>query len=179
MAWIDSPSTLGRDVKTRRLMRALGISAPVAVGHVHFLWWWVLGLDHEHGVFEEPEPAIAAACEWEGDPSIFCAVLLKSGFLTMLDSRRYQVAYWPQLTASYRRSLLYAYNPEWAELRQAAIRRDGYICGLCGQSVPPQVVDIDHIIPRSKGGPDTLENVRVTHAHCNRSRGNRDDRVTS
>lgn len=25
----------------------------------------------------------------------------------------------------------------------------------------------DHVIPRSKGGPDTIENVRPTHARCN------------
>jgi 5-methylcytosine-specific restriction endonuclease McrA len=32
---------------------------------------------------------------------------------------------------------------------------------------------IDHIIPISKGGSDTLENVRPAHGFCNVSKGNR------
>ena len=32
---------------------------------------------------------------------------------------------------------------------------------------------IDHVIPISKGGPDTLENVRPSHALCNIKKGNR------
>ena len=31
--------------------------------------------------------------------------------------------------------------------------------------------NIDHFIPVSKGGPDTLENVRPSHAWCNQSKG--------
>jgi 5-methylcytosine-specific restriction endonuclease McrA len=34
---------------------------------------------------------------------------------------------------------------------------------------------IDHLIPISKGGSDTLENVRPTHALCNLKKGNRND----
>jgi len=30
---------------------------------------------------------------------------------------------------------------------------------------------LDHFIPISKGGPDTLENVRPSHAWCNQSKG--------
>jgi len=32
---------------------------------------------------------------------------------------------------------------------------------------------MDHIIPRSKGGPDTPENLQLAHATCNKIKGNR------
>ena len=31
----------------------------------------------------------------------------------------------------------------------------------------------DHIIPRSKGGADTLDNLQLAHARCNKIKGNR------
>lgn len=66
-------------------------------------------------------------------------------------------------------------NEDWITLRKAVIRRDGYICQLCGRRVDPRKLDIDHIVPRSKGGLDTLDNLRVAHAYCNRARGNREN----
>ena len=55
----------------------------------------------------------------------------------------------------------------------------GTLCNECGQSIdmlsPRQTgiegwkngLQIDHLIPISKGGPDTLDNVRPTHGICN------------
>ena len=31
----------------------------------------------------------------------------------------------------------------------------------------------DHIIPSSKGGPDTLDNLQLAHARCNKIKGNK------
>jgi 5-methylcytosine-specific restriction endonuclease McrA len=59
-------------------------------------------------------------------------------------------------------------------IRCAVIERDGYVCWLCRGRVLRNDVDIDHVIPRSKGGATTLENLRVAHSSCNRSRSNRD-----
>jgi 5-methylcytosine-specific restriction endonuclease McrA len=40
-------------------------------------------------------------------------------------------------------------------------------------------VHIDHILPKSRGGDNSLENGQVTCAHCNLSKGNRDLPVTA
>lgn len=56
-------------------------------------------------------------------------------------------------------------------VRNAVIRRDGYVCGICSEPVEPNDVHLDHIIPYSRGGPTTVENLRVTHSACNLRKG--------
>jgi 5-methylcytosine-specific restriction endonuclease McrA len=50
------------------------------------------------------------------------------------------------------------------------IRRDGQICQACFQSVPDTEVEFDHIIPFSKGGTFTTDNLRLLCADCNRQK---------
>ncbi len=60
-------------------------------------------------------------------------------------------------------------------LRAAVLARDGLVCQLCGNPIRYQSnIAIDHIIPVSKGGPDTLDNLRVAHRFCNSRRNNRE-----
>lgn len=62
---------------------------------------------------------------------------------------------------------------EFNRLRPYVVARDDYRCGLCGGDVDPGDISIDHIIPRSKGGPTTMENLQVVHRVCNSRKGNR------
>lgn len=60
----------------------------------------------------------------------------------------------------------------------AVAERDGWICWLCGERVDPRArgrrrATRDHVIPRSKGGPDALSNLRLAHFNCNTRRGDR------
>jgi 5-methylcytosine-specific restriction endonuclease McrA len=41
------------------------------------------------------------------------------------------------------------------------------ICGICQQPVDPDNWHLDHIIPLSRGGQHTLDNVQVSHPRCN------------
>lgn len=60
--------------------------------------------------------------------------------------------------------------------------RDNWICHLCGgivEQIPgtdamPDGGNVDHLIPRSKGGPDEWGNVRLAHYRCNHARSDRD-----
>lgn len=53
------------------------------------------------------------------------------------------------------------------DLRRLVIERDGYVCQICGGDVEAGDIHLDHYIPLSKGGPTTLENLRVAHSRCN------------
>ena len=47
-------------------------------------------------------------------------------------------------------------------------------CALCGVTKNESPLDIDHIIPRSKGGKNIYENLQVLCAKCNRSKRDKD-----
>jgi hypothetical protein len=61
----------------------------------------------------------------------------------------------------------------WERLRQLAFDRDGDKCGWCGCVDGP--FEVDHIIPRAKGGENTLENVIVSCRSCNRAKRDREE----
>lgn len=46
-------------------------------------------------------------------------------------------------------------------------RRDSHECQYCGRKLLLSEVTIDHVIPRSKGGPNHWENVVAACASCN------------
>jgi len=48
-------------------------------------------------------------------------------------------------------------------------------CALCGATKDERPLDIDHIIPRSKGGKTVYENLQVLCSKCNRSKREKDD----
>lgn len=50
-------------------------------------------------------------------------------------------------------------------------RRDGGFCQYCGKTFSRQELTIDHIVPRSKGGKSTWDNVVCCCATCNRKKG--------
>lgn len=51
--------------------------------------------------------------------------------------------------------------------RAEIIARDDSTCYLCGKRCAPDEIHLDHVIPLSKGGPHTRDNLRVACAPCN------------
>jgi len=47
------------------------------------------------------------------------------------------------------------------------VRRDGQMCQICHRNVPDDELAFDHVIPVSKGGPTSVNNLRVLCATCN------------
>ena len=54
-----------------------------------------------------------------------------------------------------------------SRLREGVYNRDGGRCGICGRGVAFKRMTLDHIIPRSAGGKDTEDNLRLAHMMCN------------
>jgi site-specific DNA-methyltransferase (adenine-specific) len=46
-------------------------------------------------------------------------------------------------------------------------------CNACGVSFESRNLEIDHIVPKSKGGGDYYENYQLLCGSCNRIKGNR------
>ena len=54
--------------------------------------------------------------------------------------------------------------------RWLVLVRDKFTCQFCGRSAPNVELEIDHIIPKSKGGKARLDNLQVSCVQCNRSK---------
>lgn len=55
--------------------------------------------------------------------------------------------------------------------RLNVLLRDNHTCQYCGEKFPRQKLNLDHVVPRSRGGITTWENI-VTSCHdCNRRKG--------
>lgn len=64
------------------------------------------------------------------------------------------------------------------EDRRAIYVRDGWVCQICGEGTSrrftagdPWSPTLDHIVPRSRGGSDDAQNLRLAHSWCNSVRG--------
>lgn len=52
--------------------------------------------------------------------------------------------------------------------RKAVLKRDGSVCGYCGDTAGP--FEIDHVTPRKMGGTNDHDNLKVACRDCNRSK---------
>ena len=50
------------------------------------------------------------------------------------------------------------------------VRRDGQVCAICKRNVLDDEIEFDHIIPFSRGGATSAENLRVLCGECNRKK---------
>ena len=58
------------------------------------------------------------------------------------------------------------------KLRYQIFKRDNFKCVLCGVTAETTKLEIDHIIPISKGGKTIKSNLRTLCFNCNRGKGN-------
>ena len=57
--------------------------------------------------------------------------------------------------------------------RKNILMRDRYTCQYCLRSTPQVELTLDHVIPRSRAGETTWENLVACCHHCNNKKGNR------
>jgi 5-methylcytosine-specific restriction endonuclease McrA len=56
--------------------------------------------------------------------------------------------------------------------KKNVLLRDDYICQYCG-SREERLMTVDHVVPKSKGGPSTWENLVCACGRCNNRKNNR------
>jgi len=57
--------------------------------------------------------------------------------------------------------------------RRTVLARDHYTCQYCGKQPPRKELTVDHILPRSRGGHTTWDNVVTACQRCNGRKGSR------
>jgi 5-methylcytosine-specific restriction endonuclease McrA len=61
------------------------------------------------------------------------------------------------------------YRARAALTRRAVFARDGWVCQYCGSAAE----NVDHVLPKSRGGLHTWENVVAACRRCNSRKENR------
>lgn len=59
-----------------------------------------------------------------------------------------------------------------SKLRFEIFKRDNFTCQYCGRKTPEVILEVDHIIPSSKGGEDDESNLITSCFECNRGKSN-------
>ena len=58
-------------------------------------------------------------------------------------------------------------------IRLIVFKRDGYKCNICGNSAKEGFsLEVDHILPKSKGGKNIMSNLQTLCKSCNRGKSN-------
>ncbi len=57
--------------------------------------------------------------------------------------------------------------------RRNIFARDGNHCQYCGRHYPTSELSLDHVVPRSRGGETTWENIVCSCVKCNVKKGGR------
>jgi 5-methylcytosine-specific restriction protein A len=61
------------------------------------------------------------------------------------------------------------YGRRWEIARDRALRRDRYLCQPCAaRGFVTEAKAVDHIVPKSKGGGDELDNLQAICPDCHR-----------
>ena len=66
-------------------------------------------------------------------------------------------------------------DPIPGSLRYRVLKESGGRCANCGATKKKRPLDVDHIIPKSKGGKNIYENLQVLCSLCNQEKGNKDN----
>ena len=64
-----------------------------------------------------------------------------------------------------------AFSPN---IRERLYREQGGDCAGCGRDLPFDILELDHIVPRARGGEDRDDNAQLLCPTCNRIKGARD-----
>ena len=63
------------------------------------------------------------------------------------------------------------YGASWDRLRAQAMKRDTYMCQPCKKSgFITNATQVDHIVPKAKGGTDDLDNLQAICSECHKSK---------
>ena len=90
-------------------------------------------------------------------------VCLDCGSLTSLGSRcePCQIGLLRRMEATRQRpsATRRGYGNAWQRTRKAVLDRDGWICAKCGKHLVGADATVDHVVPKARGGTDSMSNL--------------------
>jgi len=57
--------------------------------------------------------------------------------------------------------------------RENVLHRDDHVCQYCGEHFESRDLNLDHVVPKDKGGMTTWENIVCSCIRCNSKKGNK------
>lgn len=67
------------------------------------------------------------------------------------------------------------YGRAWQAARAAAMARDSHLCVVCAKAgIITPATEVDHIIPKAKGGTDGLRNLQSLCRPCHKAKTTRE-----
>lgn len=174
--------------KTRMLV---GLLSGDEAAPIYVLRIWAHCQNRRQCIFENfPAAALKALCRYQGDAAEFEAALITAGWVERLESS-ILVTGWGEYNAkliaawtnggagqkkerkpdSFKLADPQMTSTTWNRLRAKIIDRDGLVCQYCQAELESCV--IDHIIPVSRGGDNSEENLTVCCRECNTSKQDR------
>lgn len=120
----------------------------------HLIGVWLLAARTDNKIPNDPG-WVAARIEAKSDVDL--AALIEVGFLVPWKRVTAAKAKWPSRYIS-------------KEMRAAVLERDSHTCRECNST---KNLEIDHIIPVSRGGTGEVENLQALCRSCNRAKRNR------
>lgn len=162
MAWLATHKTISTHPKIFKLSRRLNVSRACAIGHLLCLWFWCLQNRPDGDLTGLTCEDISHAAEWKGEPNLFLKTLIEAN---LVDDD------WPNLAIHNWSKYRKGNGPRWVpdSVRLDLWLRDGWSCVNCGASCGD--LQVDHVMPRSRGGPDSLHNYQWLCGWCNRAKG--------
>ena len=158
--------------KTLRLARLLGESHYAVVGRLVALWSWSLDRAISGELRDVDAEMLADIMGWQGRPAELFEALISVGFLDITEDGQIRIHNW----WAYKRENPGAHE-EWRRLRPrqptltpVILERDGYACVYCGAT---DDLTIDHRIPLSRGGNNSLSNLCAACLRCNQAKYNK------
>lgn len=109
------------------------------------------------------ESRVANIVTWVNRLMRLCPISAISIELAKFDTQKLQN---PEISGvEYQRGELFSY-----EVREYLLEKWGRKCAYCGRGNVP--LEVEHIVPKSRGGTDRVSNLTIACRECNRKKGN-------
>ena len=162
--------------KARKLKKRLGADGLMALLQ---LWAYAAKLRADGDLSGMTVEDIELASGWDGTEGALVAALVEVGFLDQ-NGEAYALHDWEDHQDVLRlKKIANGWEPgnriedipmsAWKRLRVKIFSRDNYVCQYCGRKT--ERPHCDHVVPISRGGKSTQENLATACPTCNLSKG--------